>query len=77
MTQPTLLYQPNMSDPTFLGQSSTYRVYNKIINTKANAPEVVGNPRQKTKPPKNWAEMDAKERRENWGNILEGFNKNT
>ena len=52
-------------------------VTNKIINTKANAPEVVGNPRQKTKPPKNWAEMDAKERRENWGNILEGFNKNT
>ena len=52
-------------------------VTDKIINTKANAPEVVGNPRQKTKPPKNWAEMDAKERRENWGNILEGFNKNT
>ena len=52
-------------------------VTNKIINTKANAPEVVGNPRQKVKPSENWAEMDAQERRDNWGDIVKGFNKNT
>ena len=52
-------------------------VTNKIINTKANAPEVVGNPRQKVKPSENWAEMDAQERRDNWGEIVKGFNKNT
>ena len=52
-------------------------VTNKIINTKANAPEAVGNPRQKVKPPKNWTEMDAQERRDNWGDIVKGFNKNT
>ena len=52
-------------------------VTNKIINTKANAPEIAGNPRQKVKPNKNWTEMDAEERRSNWGEILKGFNKNT
>ena len=52
-------------------------VTNKIINTTANAPEVVGNPRQKVKPSENWAEMDAQERRDNWGDIVKGFNKNT
>ena len=52
-------------------------VTNKIINTKANAPEAIGNPRQKVKPPKNWTEMDAQERRDNWGEIVKGFNKTT
>ena len=52
-------------------------VTNKTINTKANAPELAGNPRQKVKPNKNWTEMDAEERRSNWGDILRGFNKNT
>ena len=52
-------------------------VTNKIINNKANAPEIAGNPRQKVKPTKDWTEMDAQERRDNWGNILKGFNKNT
>ena len=50
-------------------------VTNKIINTKPNAPELVGNPRQKAKPIGNWAEMDADERRSNWGEIVKGFNK--
>lgn len=50
-------------------------VTNKIINTKPNAPELVGNPRQKVKPIGNWADMDAKERRDNWGEIVKGFNK--
>ena len=52
-------------------------VTSKINNTKANAPELVGNPRQKVEPVKNWAEMDAEERRSNWGEIVKGFNKNT
>ena len=53
-------------------------VTNKINNTKANAPELVGHPRQKVEPVKNWAEMDAEERRDNWGDIVKGFNnKNT
>jgi len=52
-------------------------VTDKIINTKANAPELAGNPRQKVEPVKNWAEMDAEERRSNWGEIVKGFNKNT
>ena len=52
-------------------------VTNKINNTKANAPELVGHPRQKVKPPKNWTEMDAQERRDNWGEIVKGFNKTT
>ena len=52
-------------------------VTNKIINNKANAPELAGNPRQKVKPNKNWTEMDAEERRNNWGDIIKGFNKNT
>jgi len=52
-------------------------VTNKIINTKANAPELAGNPRQKVEPVQNWAEMDAEERRNNWGEIVKGFNKKT
>ena len=46
----------------------------KINNVKANAPEVAGNARQEFKPNKNWAEMDADERRDNWSAIVKGFN---
>ena len=50
-------------------------VTNKINNTKANAPEVAGNPRQTVKLDTNWANMDAEERRDNWGEILKSYNK--
>jgi hypothetical protein len=50
-------------------------VTNKINNMKPNAPEVVGSPRESSKPLGNWAEMDAEERRQNWGEIIKGFNK--
>ena len=50
-------------------------VTNKINNMKPNAPEVVGSPREASKPLGNWAEMDAEERRQNWGEIVKGFNK--
>ena len=46
----------------------------KINNVKANAPEVAGNARQEFKPNKNWAEMDADERRDNWSALVKGFN---
>ena len=49
-------------------------VTNKIINTKANVPEVAGNPRQKFKPNTKWHDMDAEERRANWGEIVKSFN---
>ena len=49
-------------------------VTSKINTVKANAPEIVGNPRQDFKPNKNWAEMDAEERRDNWTEIVKGFN---
>ena len=52
-------------------------VTNKINNNKANAPEVAGNPRQTFKPNKNWVDMDAQDRRDNWGEILKGFNDKT
>ena len=50
-------------------------VTNKINSMKPNAPEVVGSPREASKPLGNWAEMDAEERRQNWGEIVKGFNK--
>ena len=50
-------------------------VTNKINNMKPNAPEVVGSPREAPKPLGNWAEMDSEERRQNWGEIVKGFNK--
>ena len=49
-------------------------VTNKINNNKANAPEVAGNPRQTVQLNKNWADMTAEERRENWGEIVKSFN---
>jgi hypothetical protein len=46
-------------------------VTNKINNTKANAPEVAGNPRKDYKqPPKDWTKLSPQERRENWDDIV-------
>ena len=46
-------------------------VTNKINNTKANAPEVAGNPRKDYKtPPKDWTKLSDQERRDNWDNIV-------
>ena len=46
-------------------------VTNKINTTKANAPEVVGNPRKDYKtPPKDWTKLSAQERRDNWDDIV-------
>ena len=46
-------------------------VTNKINTTKANAPEVAGNPRKEYKtPPKDWTKLSAQERRENWDDIV-------
>ena len=46
-------------------------VTNKINNTKANAPEVAGNPRKGYKtPPKDWTKLSQSELRENWDDIV-------
>ena len=46
-------------------------VTNKINNTKANAPEVAGNPRKDyKKPPKDWTKLSQAELRENWDDIV-------
>ena len=46
-------------------------VTNKINNTKANAPEVAGNPRKDYKDYNvDWTKMDAKERRDKWDDII-------
>ena len=46
-------------------------VTNKINTTKANAPEVAGNPRKDYKtPPKDWTKLSDQERRDNWDNIV-------
>ena len=43
----------------------------KINNTKANAPEVAGNPRKDYKKPiQDWTKLSAQERRENWDDIV-------
>ena len=47
-------------------------VTSKINNAKANAPEVVGNPRT-TVPKKKFSEMSADEKRENWNSILNSY----
>ena len=47
-------------------------VTNKINNIKPNAPEVAGNAR-KDLPEKPFSEMTEKEKRENWGNILQQY----
>ena len=46
-------------------------VTNKINSTKANAPEVAGNPRKDYKtPPKDWTKLSQSELRENWDDIV-------
>ena len=46
-------------------------VTNKINNTKANAPEVAGNPRKDyKKPPRDWTKLSQQELRENWDDIV-------
>ena len=46
-------------------------VTNKINTTKANAPEVAGNPRKEYKtPPKDWTKLSQSELRENWDDIV-------
>ena len=46
-------------------------VTNKINTTKANAPEVAGNPRKEyKKPPKDWTKLSQSELRENWDDIV-------
>ena len=46
-------------------------VTNKINTTKANAPEVAGNPRKDYKDyNQDWTKMDAKERRDKWNDII-------
>ena len=47
-------------------------VTNKINTTKANAPEVAGNPRKDYKtPPKDWTKLSNEERRNNWDSIVQ------
>jgi len=46
-------------------------VTGKINSTKANAPEVIGNPRSDHKQiTEDWTNMDEKTRRQNWNNIV-------
>ena len=45
-------------------------VTSKINNVKANAPEVLGNPRGVKDIPSDWNKMDADELRNNWGDIV-------
>ena len=47
-------------------------VTSKINNVKANAPEVAGNPRTVIAK-KSFSEMTAKEKRDNWQNILNSY----
>jgi len=45
-------------------------VTSKINSSKANAPEVVGNPRGHKEVKGDWTKMDERERRANWDNIV-------
>ena len=45
-------------------------VTKKINSTKANAPEVAGNPRGHKEMPSDWTKLDPKEAKANWGDIL-------
>ena len=47
-------------------------ITNKINNVKMNAPEVPGNPRQKT-PEKEYKNMSEQEKRENWKSIVNQY----
>ena len=52
---------------------------NKLVRVYRKKEEILPEkPMAKVEPVKNWAEMDAEERRDNWGDIVKGFNnKNT
>ena len=51
-------------------------VTGKVNNVKTNAPEIAGNPRKEYKEfNSDWTKMDAKERRENWDNIIASATK--
>tara|TARA_Y100001938_G_scaffold116759_1_gene160847 strand:+ start:457 stop:993 length:537 start_codon:yes stop_codon:yes gene_type:complete len=45
-------------------------VTNKINSAKANAPEVVGNPRGFKETPRDWTKLNPDELRDNWENIV-------
>ena len=45
-------------------------VTGKINNVKANAPEVVGNPRGYKELPKDWTKLSADELKDNWSDIV-------
>mgnify|MGYP003122342562 FL=1 len=45
-------------------------VTNKINGAKANAPEVIGNPRGFKEAPKDWTKLSPSELRENWEDIV-------
>ena len=45
-------------------------VTNKINSSKANAPEVVGNPRVNKELPKDWTKMSAEDLKNNWDDIV-------
>ena len=45
-------------------------VTNKINNAKANAPEVVGSPRQPEKPLGDWTKMSMQDKKDNWKTII-------
>jgi len=50
-------------------------VTNKINNAKANAPEVVGSPRQPEKPLGDWTKMSMQDRKDNWNTIIANAKK--
>ena len=45
-------------------------VTNKINNAKANAPQVVGSPRQPEKPLGDWTKMSLQDKKDNWKTII-------
>jgi hypothetical protein len=45
-------------------------VTNKINQTKANVPEVVGSPRQPEKPLGDWTQMSKQDKKDNWNTII-------
>jgi len=51
-------------------------VTDKVNNTKPNAPEVLGKPRQNL-PDKPYAQMSEDEKKQNWNNIVSQFNSKT
>ena len=50
-------------------------VTNKIVSSKSNAPEIVGKSRQNEKPIENVWELDSKDRKANWSQILKQYSQ--